>query len=798
VRSLLVSAALVLVLAALVPLPHAEAKRGQRSGTVEVVVTLASAPLAYSRVGGRAAAERRIEREQRRFVDALRERVPAAVTRWRYRTVANGVAVVVPESELDELRRLPGVRDVARGTSYGAALDDSPRRIGAPALWGPDLAGAGQGVKIGIIDDGVDQTHPFFDPKGYVMPPGFPKGRRSFTTAKVIVARAFPPPGASWKHAAAPFDPVLSAHGTHVAGIAAGNHRTRTDEGRRISGVAPRAYIGNYKALTVPTDADVGLNGNAPELVAAIEAAVADGMDVINLSLGEPEIEPARDVVARALDAAAAAGVVPVVAAGNDHEEFGAGSVSSPGSAARAITVAAAELTPSGAQIASFSARGPTTLSLRMKPDVTAPGVDILSSVPGGYATGSGTSMAAPHVAGGAALLVQRHPEWTVDQVKSALVSTARPLERTAPGKPTRVGTGLLDLAAADAPLVTATPSGISLGALEADAVDVASVDLSDAGGGAGTWSTAFERLDLPAGSFVDVPEVVEVPGTVELAVVSGSTAGEGTGVLRLERGATVRRVPFWFLVSVPALARATPRPLGRPGAYSGDTRLGKALVRVYRYPQLPSGGAATATLAGPEQVFRVRLRRPAANFGVAVISVGRGVAVEPRVMVAGDESRLTGYPGLPVNLNPYLRTYRTPTPVAGALRPLPGAYDIVFDSRTRASAGTFTFRYWIDDVTPPAVRLGRRSVPRGVPLRARVSDAASGVDPSSVVATLDGDEVPAEVDRGVVLVPTATVRPGRHVLRLQVSDFQESRNTENVARILPNTRVVRAIVTVR
>ena len=102
------------------------------------------------------------------------------------------------------------------------------------------------------------------------------------------------------------FDPVESAHATHVAGIAAGNADTPAPGGVKVSGVAPRAYIGNYKALTVPTDADVGLDGNAPEIVAAIEAAVADGMDVINLSIGEPEIEPSRDIVALALDAAAA------------------------------------------------------------------------------------------------------------------------------------------------------------------------------------------------------------------------------------------------------------------------------------------------------------------------------------------------------------------------------------------------------------------------------------------------------------------------------------------------------------
>ena len=91
----------------------------------------------------------------------------------------------------------------------------------------------------------------------------------------------------------------------------------------------------------MPTVAGVGLNGNSPEIAKGIETAVRDGMDVINLSLGEPEIDPGRDLVVQAINGAAAAGVVPVVAAGNDYAEFGGGSVTSPGSAADAITVAA-------------------------------------------------------------------------------------------------------------------------------------------------------------------------------------------------------------------------------------------------------------------------------------------------------------------------------------------------------------------------------------------------------------------------------------------------------------------------
>ena len=149
-------------------------------------------------------------------------------------------------------------------------------------------------------------------------------------------------------------------------------------QGTAISGVAPNAWLGNYKALTIPTPG-FGLDGNSAEIAAAIESAVSDGMNVINLSLGEPEVEPSRDLVVQAIEAAAAAGVVPVVAAGNDFSDFGYGSVSSPGSAPDAITVAAVD---SHNVIASFSSAGPTPVSLGMKPDVAAPGVSILSSLP--------------------------------------------------------------------------------------------------------------------------------------------------------------------------------------------------------------------------------------------------------------------------------------------------------------------------------------------------------------------------------------------------------------------------------
>src|SRR5256885_1589947 len=83
---------------------------------------------------------------------------------------------------------------------------------GDRALWGPNFSTAGNGIKIGILDDGIDQTHPFFDPSGFTMPPGFPKGQRRYTTSKVIVARAFAPQYVSYANARLPFDPKISFH----------------------------------------------------------------------------------------------------------------------------------------------------------------------------------------------------------------------------------------------------------------------------------------------------------------------------------------------------------------------------------------------------------------------------------------------------------------------------------------------------------------------------------------------------------------------------------------------------------
>jgi hypothetical protein len=545
--------------------------------------------------------------------------------------------------------------------------------------------------------------------------------------------------------------------------------------------------------LTVPTPG-VGLNGNSPEIVKGIDAAVADGMNVINLSLGEPEIDPDRDIVVKAINAAADAGVVPAIAAGNDFGEFGFGSISSPGDAAKAITAAAVT---KGAVVADFSGGGPNGIDLGFKPDVSAPGVNIYSSVPNGWDTFSGTSMASPHVAGAAALLLQRHPGWTPAQVKSALALTGRPVWTDATQRrevlPTRQGGGLIDVAAANDPLVFAAPTAVSFRFLHRGESASVPVTLTDAGGGAGPWTVTIQAIAAAGGTTVSAPAAVSVPGSLQLhaSATAAARQGDTTGFVVLSRGVVTRRIPFWLRVTVPQLAKDRHQTLRRPGTYRGNTALGASRVGCYRYPTDPSPLGIAACLNGPEQVFRLVLARPVANFGVVVLSHARGTRVQPRVVRAGDENRLTGYAGLPLNLNPYLPTFDHLSPTAGAIRPDAAAYDIVFDTPSRRVAGKFTFRFWIGDAKPPRLQLLTRRVRVGGLVRVRVTDGGSGVDPTTIHATLDGRGVPVRYRRGRATISARALgsRRGAHRLVLRASDYQETKNMENSGPILPNTQ---------
>ncbi len=791
---------------------------------VEVVVTLPQPPLAVAiqhdrQLAHAATANRRLNLRAPASVSYLRTlataqralqaritaAIPGATVRWRYGVVLDGLAVAVPRSQVARLGKVPGAT-VWPSVTYHSLSTRGPQLIGAPAVWGPTLATTGAGQKIAIIDDGLDQSHMYFDPTGFTYPAGFPRGNTAYTTPKVIVAKAFNPATSTWKYGNTPFDPQFSDHATHVAGIAAGDHdalATTANNARvRASGVAPGAYIGNYKVLTVPTEG-FGLDGNSPEIAKGIEEAVKDGMDVINLSLGEPEIEQSRDIVVAALDNAADAGVVPVVAVGNDFAEGGRGTVGSPGTTPKAIGVAASTIGDHGPvdTIAPFSSSGPTPLSLQLKPDVTAPGVDILSSFPNNEWTElQGTSMAAPHVAGAAALLRQRHPTWTVAQIKSALVSTGDPVRgqtSAAEVSVLREGGGRINLVRADNPLVFVDPTNVAFGLVRRGSTATQQLALTDAGGGPAPWTATLVPQATPSGVNLTLSAPVAAAGAaLGLTLAAGPDAAEGdtVGFVQLTRGSDERRVPYWAHVEVPKLEGAPHSTLRGPGLYGGNTAGKKSLVSSYRYPE---GGLACncatgvpTDLSGPEQVFRLTVKPNVANIGAVVLSRASGVRVSPRLVIAGDENRLVGYAALPVNINPY-QLFGRVEPVVGAVLPAPGSYDLVFDTPAGAKPGKFTFRVWVNDVTPPSVRLlNSRTGERGT-VRAAVSDSGSGVDPGSLKPMIDGATQSFTFRRGILTI--TGVAPGRHRITFSVSDYQEAKNMENTGPILPNTRVFSA-----
>lgn len=207
---------------------------------------------------------------------------------------------------------------------------------------------AGAGIKVGVIDTGIDINHPCFDDTGFTAPAGFPKGQTQFTNDKVIVARVFynKQPGRFTAEA-------LQEHGTHVAGTIACDYNTAaTVNGATIpygiSGVAPAAFLGSY--VVFPGDEATGItNARSEDILNALESAYTDGMDIVNMSLGGGA-QGIQDLLTNAINDLDIANMVVAVAAGNSalgdavepHTQApGHFTIESPGSAARALTAGA-------------------------------------------------------------------------------------------------------------------------------------------------------------------------------------------------------------------------------------------------------------------------------------------------------------------------------------------------------------------------------------------------------------------------------------------------------------------------
>ncbi|SDI62228.1 S8 family serine peptidase [Alteribacillus bidgolensis] len=456
--------------------------------------------------------------------DKLKKTFPDIEFLRSYEKGFKGFAVKLDPSQIELLSNLDGIKRADPSVAYHSSLKDSVPFIGAEAIRGQlDKHGVkltGKGIKVGIIDTGIDYNHPDL--------------YRNFKGGYDFVDKDDDPLEGKDKHG------KNTMHGTHVAGIIGANGAVR--------GVAPEADLYMYRAL------GPGGQGSTEQILAAIDKAIEDKVDILNLSLGSPINGPDWPT-SEALDKAAEAGIIAVTSSGNSGPAMW--SVGSPGTADKAISVGASipplrmpkltlydnpelsismqavqgtspwqfrrdlplvngglgmkedlenvrgkavlierggiplvrkivnarkagadaviiynnvagafaagteEVQPipavtitreDGEQIrkvieakekkssssvlrtvleeetdhmAFFSSRGPVTRSWKIKPDVVAPGVDIDSTVPNGYLALNGTSMAAPHIAGAAALLKQARPEWNPEQIKAALMNTA-------------------------------------------------------------------------------------------------------------------------------------------------------------------------------------------------------------------------------------------------------------------------------------------------------------------------------------------------------------------------------------
>ncbi|CAL9391521.1 hypothetical protein SUDANB95_01261 [Actinosynnema sp. ALI-1.44] len=366
------------------------------------------------------------------FDDARTDRTPLIVTSvdgafraagGRALASVRGVAFEADKKTPFWADRAAGVRSVWLDAPVEATLDRSVPQVGAPRAWQAGHTGAG--ATVAVLDSGIDVTHP--------------------DLADAVVDSAL--------FADSDSTDDRAGHGTHVAATITGSGR--------YQGVAPDAKLLNVKVL-----GDSG-RGRTSDAIAGMEWAVAAGADVVNMSFGSSSAGDGEDPLSQAVNRLTAeSGALFVASSGNSGPREQ--SLGTPAAADAALTVGAVDRDDA---LAEFSSRGPRLGDGAIKPDITAPGVDIVAAkarngsmgtpVGDAHVALSGTSMAAPHVAGAAAVLAARHPDWKADRIKAALTASATPNPAVATH---HQGTGRLDLARADRQTTTVDQANLALG----------------------------------------------------------------------------------------------------------------------------------------------------------------------------------------------------------------------------------------------------------------------------------------------------------------------------------------------
>ncbi|NGO74135.1 S8 family serine peptidase [Streptomyces sp. YC504] len=424
-----------------------------------------------------------------------------------------------------------GTRKVWLDGKVTALLDRSVPQIGAPTAWAAGYDGAG--VKVAVLDTGVDATHPDLAGRlGEV---------RNFSTSADAVDR--------------------HGHGTHVASTVGGSGAASDGKNK---GVAPGAKLLVGKVL--------GDNGSGTDsgVIAGMEWAARSGAKVVSMSLGKASPDNGSDPTSLAANALTAeTGALFVIAAGNTGPD--ATTIGSPGSADAALTVAAVDRQD---KIASFSSRGPRAGDNMLKPDIAAPGVNIVAARAAGtsmgspvnehYTAASGTSMATPHVAGAAAILSQQHPDWSAADIKGALMSSAKVL----PDGAFAEGSGRVDLPSALSATVSATNASFGRYAQGTTADPVTrTVTFHNLGDEAVTLglTTAFSRdgdgpeipgalslgsdsITLPAGDSQQVAVTVDPDVAATGGTYTGTISATGGGVTAHATVALARDLPTYKL----------------------------------------------------------------------------------------------------------------------------------------------------------------------------------------------------------------------------------------------------------